>query len=824
VAAGSAGSHFCFVTEQASHTTVANHFERLAVGALLITPLLPLVFAPGVVFPYVTIRVVLFRVLVLVAAWCAAVIALLRRSGAWRRDPVALALAGMFGTAAISAFAGAAAWHSWFGDFERMGGVIAWLSYLAYYLLLLRFLRGAAWKRFFQIAAAAGAIAAVFAWLEYFGAFTALGYVAGRATSSTIGNSGLFAPYVAFTAAFGLILAAEARSRGGRAVYTLLAALSVSGVWLAQNRSTVIGLALGCAAGVVAYMVCIGWSRRRVFAFAALAMVAGLAGVFALRAAARSDVLPVLPGVTARLARAAESGDPLRIVQWRATWHGFTQRPVLGWGPENHHLVWSANYDPAIYGLDPLARWDRAHNAFLEALATTGVPGALATVALWIAIFVTLFRARARGGLSPSATAILLAINVAYAAYLFFWFYDINSTMLWLAAAAFTASRAAAPAPARESEPSEGTAYLPEQEIADLHNAADPPRWRTGVLIAATTVAALAILYVHAFETLRAAHAVERLAARPPPLARGIHHLRVLGSSPAPQSLELFTASSAYLARALRRDSAAVTRGDTTPPALRREAVTITLALAERELRRDPRNERVALHAGRVALLGASVYEDPSLYNLAIGLARRAVDMNPRNVQVRLVLANFHLLTGDRRNAEEQFVRASQIFPGYAEPRRAATRGYAAVGMYRDAARWLAAAHERGVTVEAGVATHIARALNETGFAAEGLALMRRHVALRLGVFGFWDSAVGRSGATMREEFEQALLLAALERAAGNDRAGALASAAAAHVCPLSPCDSQVPLADIARPGGREPTDWPNWPPIWTAPPGSVYQ
>src|SRR5439155_1508235 len=89
------------------------------------------------------------------------------------------------------------------------------------------------------------------------------------------------------------------------------------------------------------------------------------------------------------------------------------------------------HFDPGIYKIDTDI-YDRTHNQFLEMLATTGLVGAIAFLAIWFAIGMTLVRAFRAGRLSASAVAVLAGLQVAYATYLFFWFVDLSSTMLWI--------------------------------------------------------------------------------------------------------------------------------------------------------------------------------------------------------------------------------------------------------------------------------------------------------------------------------------------------------------------------------------------------------
>src|SRR6185437_12185530 len=113
-------------------------------------------------------------------------------------------------------------------------------------------------------------------------------------------------------------------------------------------------------------------------------------GAAIIRSFPTSSIAQHLPTVLLRLASTNPAGsDESRTMQWRAAIEAFKDRPLLGYGLENHHLAWSAHFDPDIQRVDTEI-FDRTHNQFLEVLATTGIVGSVAFLAIWLAIGTTL--------------------------------------------------------------------------------------------------------------------------------------------------------------------------------------------------------------------------------------------------------------------------------------------------------------------------------------------------------------------------------------------------------------------------------------------------
>lgn len=98
-----------------------------------------------------------------------------------------------------------------------------------------------------------------------------------------------------------------------------------------------------------------------------------------------------------------------RLHAWQAGWVGFLDRPMLGWGPENFIAVFG-RYANEAASAQPHAD---AHNAWVEKIATEGLPGLVCLVALWAVAGVVLFRA-ARNG-PPSERGLALGVGTALA-------------------------------------------------------------------------------------------------------------------------------------------------------------------------------------------------------------------------------------------------------------------------------------------------------------------------------------------------------------------------------------------------------------------------
>ena len=636
---------------------------RSAVVALLIAALfVPLIVASDFFFPYVVPRNLFFRVVVELGVTALVIaVSMGGKSLDLRDEPIFWALAAFLGAVTVSAIFSPARAHSLFGDFERMGGVWAWI-HLFLFFLLLRTLRDKDWAWILNAALAVSLFVAVTA-IGQHAELAAAGSAdaAVPATMGTLGNSGLLAAYLLMTIAIAAYLAAT----NERFRWLYLGAAAVDGLALiyAQNRSTILGLVLAALIGGVMFAMLGAKGRRKwlVPAIAASAATLLALSVMVIRSFPESAIARNLPSVLRRAAYTNFAGsDESRTMQWRAAIEGFKDRPLTGYGLENHNLVWSAHFDPDIYRIDTDI-YDHTHNEFLEILATTGLLGTIAFLGIWVAIWATLVRAYRAGRLNASTVSILAGLQIAYATYLFFWFVDLNSTMLWILIAALIASR--------------GTVGSVVLEATEHDAAAARPRPALGFAAAAVLVFAL---YAEGFTPFRADRALARIDVPTGTVDRTLAQFDVLTKASSHQTAHTPILMAQYfgsLAPRLEKISA--------DPDQRRvldHAFSDAMIAFDREIQRDSLNDRLYTHQGQLYAEAARFYGSSSYRQKAIDAFHQAMELSPRRIEPRLQLAALYSSDNDYERALVVLTDAVKTDPQLGEPRYRLAEAYAGAG------------------------------------------------------------------------------------------------------------------------------------------------
>ena len=734
----------------------------LATGrwVLIATTLVPVALSPGFFFPYVTVRAVYFRVLVEIAAAILGYLVLRRESvEAFRRDFVFVALAGWVAASLLAAVAGVAPMRSIFGDHERMGGVWFWLHLLVFYTGLRTFMREQHWWAFFRAALAVALVIATYGLVRY--KYHLFGFgIGGMESGVTIGNSGLLGAYLLCNVALAAMLAARSPGRG-RWVYVAVGGLLVAGIVFSGNRSSTLGLVLGAGVALLAFAWFSRSVRLRWIAVASAMFVAAGALPFVAGASWAAPVVDRLPAI----GRLSGGVDSVRVVQWRAAVEGIRDRPLLGFGPENYQIVWSRFYHPEMYRFQPDSRFDRAHNAFLDAFATSGVLGLLTLVAVCAVMAWAAVRSGQRNaGVStrsggPAVDAIALGFFAAYAFFLFFWFFDLNSTMLWIAVAAFVTSR--------------GT----ESPLIEF-GAQRKKRWQTTLVMTAGALVFALAVYVHGFATLKMARALDQ--ARDPRRSPQ-ELLRVYESvfgSPAPVTHHVFQMYAGHLASF--RPRFREIRNDEMNSSLFDRAFVLAVTEFERQARQDPLNENVLVQHARVLILGAYYYGSPRLYESAITKLQHAVELAPRRVTPLLVLGTAYLNVGRPEEALNVYRRAFHVYPPLGQTHSYLAAAHARLQQVDSAAVWLQGAMDREYKPNETLVLQVGRKLAETGRPRASAELLESYLRAEVGTPFLWAAYGGRGNGNHRK---LANMAAELFLAAGDSVRAEVVNTAAESIC-----------------------------------------
>lgn len=372
--------------------------------------LLPLMFIPVVIFPFVFSKLIYFQIIV--GLTFPAYLALAWMDPRYRppKHILYFGLLGYFAALALSVVFAVDPLRAWWGNQERMNGLFTLLHFLAWMTMTVGLLKTwEHWKKILNYEIALSGIMAIVAIIQKFKPDILL-FPAGPRVGGLLDNPIYMAAYQIFNLFFIGLLFLKEKNKNWRIFYGAVAFLDVIAFILAESRGALIGL----AAGFLAFAIFIGFfSKERKIRTRVLGSIAILFAVYGLLFAFRHEPL-IARSPVSRLLDFSGSVTT-RLIAWNIAWEGFLDRPLTGWGLDNFHILFNQKYNPESLRFGAYETWfDRAHNTVLDVLSMTGLVGILAYAFIYIALFYSIWRAYKKGWIDLWFGAILTALPVAY--------------------------------------------------------------------------------------------------------------------------------------------------------------------------------------------------------------------------------------------------------------------------------------------------------------------------------------------------------------------------------------------------------------------------
>jgi O-antigen ligase len=369
-----------------------------SVIACAVVAAVPLAFDPSGYYVFLPVKWTIAT-----AAVFAGVAAVIVERGSVPRPPASLAWGALLGALVTSAVVGVGGLTSWIGYPGRYLGVLAWVTFFGAYLFGAAI--GADRERTLVVASAASIVVSLYAIAQAFG-IDPLSWseaIDTTRTRSTLGNAAFLGAYLVLVVPLAARLAFEQRYRP---VHIAAATLGLVALVTTQTRGAWIGATCGGALIAAMEVPRLRYRRRLIgiVAAAVVVMVGALATVSPYAARVRSVADPN-----------SQTGRG-RILQWERTLRLVEARPALGWGPETYASVFPRYIDARFertVGREVIP--DRAHNAFLDIAAASGLIGVAAFVAVIVAVALSFRRRDAIAvGLAGSCVAYVVQLQFGF--------------------------------------------------------------------------------------------------------------------------------------------------------------------------------------------------------------------------------------------------------------------------------------------------------------------------------------------------------------------------------------------------------------------------
>ena len=618
---------------------IARQIARwIALVALFLIPLTPLLVANTYFFPFITGKAFFFRILVeiLVSAWV--VLALLDKEYRPRLSWVGMAVIAFVAWMFVADLFAVNVAKAFWSNFERMEGWVLLIHLLGFFFAASAVLRAEKkWRAWFLTSLAVSLAVSGYALLQLAGTLAI--HQGSSRIDATLGNSAYLAIYFLFNTFIALWLALTEKRAWLKWSLIALAVLETVLLFYTETRGTALGIIIGFALAAFLTAVTAGKRARRAAAGALVLIVVFVGGLYAARDTAFVQGNHVLQRITS----ISLADGATRFTIWHMALEGVAERPVVGWGQEGFNYVFNKFYDPSLYAQEPW--FDRAHNAFIDWLTAGGVPAFLLYLSLFGTAFALLWRSTE---LSRPERILLTSALVGYAVHNLFVFDNLYSYIYFFAILALIDSQVARPCKKLDEAPvlsdGEGMTYaLP---------------------IAAAT--ALVLIWTVNIPGMQAAtNLITALSPSPAGVAANLAAFEDLAAHPAFAAQEIREQIVSFAAQVMQ-DSSATDQE-------KQQAVSLAVSEMRKQVAAYPLDAREHLELSYAYRAGGDMVD-------ALKEVQAASVLSPKKESIWIDMGTVSWDQGDVKAAQTDFNTAYALGPQFSDLAAYAAAGDVAVG------------------------------------------------------------------------------------------------------------------------------------------------
>jgi O-antigen ligase/tetratricopeptide (TPR) repeat protein len=387
---------------------------------LLLSTLTPLVYRQKLFYSFDSEKGLFFRFIVEIIFGLWLILILKNPSFRPQKTLINVALGVLALVLIIVDICGVDTYLSVFSNFERMSGLILYLSVFAYCLVIASVVNTP--KRWLFLGISLSVVAVIVAIKGIIQSYNQDDILAnGVRVISTIGNANQLAAYL-LSGFFiiGLLITQWILPLRENKKFLSNILLVISGIFLiiyafcllkTATRGALVGLIAGVSLMLILAFIFTKQKRIKILlATLSIGFVLSLTGLFYFRKAKFITQNTALSRITRITGDGGVNTITSRLENYKVAWEGIKSKPILGWGQETYHYTYAQFFNPKLY--NDASWYDRVHNIILEWLIIGGIVGLLAYLSLWGAVLYQIWQKNNRLGISSKV--ILSGFLMAY--------------------------------------------------------------------------------------------------------------------------------------------------------------------------------------------------------------------------------------------------------------------------------------------------------------------------------------------------------------------------------------------------------------------------
>jgi len=347
-------------------------------AGLIVVCFIPLIVKSNYFFPYIVPKTLAFRVIIEIIFLLYLGLAAIKKEYRPKLNLVLVLFFLYIAAIFISSITAGSFYFSFWSNNERSEGLLLLLHLLLYLIVLSGFLRRLKdWLIIFETSFLSSILVSLFGLGQYLELDWILKSAGGARITSTIGNAGYVAGYLIFNIFFGLFLFFFRKNKYLRLYYIsgILLQIFIALNTLTRGGILALGFSLFIFIGYLVFFHLKGNKLVRNIGLAVLMLGVIFTSLVFLNKQAdwvkNNDILSRVTTISLDSTTAQN-----RLMTWQASYQGFKEKPILGYGYENFYQVFDKYFNPKIYRHAGSVVWfDRAHNIIFDRLISGGLIG-----------------------------------------------------------------------------------------------------------------------------------------------------------------------------------------------------------------------------------------------------------------------------------------------------------------------------------------------------------------------------------------------------------------------------------------------------------------
>ena len=365
-------------------------------AGLAAVSLIPLLVKSNYYFPYIVPKTLAFRIIIEVIFLAYLGLAVIKKEYRPKLNLVLVLFFLYLISIFLSSILGGSFYFSFWSNNERSEGLLLLLHLFLFLIVLSAFLKDfKEWLLVFEASFLGGLLVSLVALAQYLNVSWILESSGGTRLTSTIGNAGYVGGYLLFNVFFGLILFFQRKDNGYlRFYYLSVILLQLFVILNTQTRGAILSVGLSAFALIIylSFFYLKGYRSAKISGIVLpLLMIILVVLIFADKTAPWVRKNPVFSRISAISVSSTTAQN--RLMTWQASYLGFKEKPILGYGYENFYQVFDKYFPPRIYeDAGSIVWYDRAHNMIFDRLITGGLAGLILYLSFLLAPIFYLWR------------------------------------------------------------------------------------------------------------------------------------------------------------------------------------------------------------------------------------------------------------------------------------------------------------------------------------------------------------------------------------------------------------------------------------------------